>query len=327
MQLNYPYRATTRDYWEQYCKGLNIAIAKDIAMHKEPTETKWIQMAGKPNKDFLAKLKGACKRIGNMMIDNVKNKPDLPRTDNINAIVLNFVKYYTKLYEHKSVCPMALDKLITNLTLKLDDKEVERLEAPIKESKMLIVLVDTPKGKSPGMYQLPYKYYKGCPNEAAQILVDIDNMVAESSEQLMSWAQIVILVIPKELDLYFTHKFRPISHLNTDYKMVMKVWANRLGLILTNKIGHHQRGFILGRDGRENIINIQMIIDLPNAMNEEGAVTFLDQKGCPLSPLIYVVVVDLYNRAIINHKHFKGHETLMGHLSKSQHIQIIPQST
>jgi hypothetical protein len=49
-----------------------------------------------------------------------------------------------------------------------------------------------------------------------------------------------------------------------------RVWANRLGPILANKIGHHQRGFIPGRDGRENIINIQMIIDLLNAKNEEG---------------------------------------------------------
>jgi hypothetical protein len=65
MQLNHPYRATTRDYWEQYCKAFNIAVAKDTAMRKEAMETKWIQMAGKPNKDFLAKLKGARKRIGN----------------------------------------------------------------------------------------------------------------------------------------------------------------------------------------------------------------------------------------------------------------------
>jgi hypothetical protein len=40
MQLNHPYRATTRDYWEQYCKALNIAVAKDMAMRKEATETK-----------------------------------------------------------------------------------------------------------------------------------------------------------------------------------------------------------------------------------------------------------------------------------------------
>ena len=58
----------------------------------------------------------------------------------------------------------------------------------------------------------------------------------------------------------------------------MRVWANRLGPILAKKIGHHQRGFIPGRDDRENIINVQMIIDLINARAEEGAVAFLDQE-------------------------------------------------
>jgi hypothetical protein len=66
-------------------------------------------------------------------------------------ILRNFVEDYTKLYEHIGVCPIAPDRLITNLTLNLDNKEVERLEAPIKESEMLRALADTPKGKSPGM--------------------------------------------------------------------------------------------------------------------------------------------------------------------------------
>jgi hypothetical protein len=255
MQLNYPYRATTRNYWEQYCKALNIAVAKDMAMCKEAMETKWIQRAEKPNKNFLAKPKGALKHIGNMTIDNVKDKLDLLRTDDINIILQNFVKYYVKLYEHKGVCPIALDKLIANLTFNLNNKEVERLEAPIKKSKLLRALVDTPIGKSPGIDQLLYECYKGCSNEAARILADIDNRVADSGKQPILWAQIVILVIPKGPDLYSIHKFRPISLLNTDYKMVMRVWANRLGLILANKIGHHQRGFIPGRDGQENIIN------------------------------------------------------------------------
>jgi hypothetical protein len=40
------------------------------------------------------------------------------------------------------------------------------------------------------------------------------------------------------------------------------------------------------------------------------------KQGCPLSPLIYMVVADLYNMAVINHKCFKGYETLPGQFVK-----------
>ena len=241
---------------------------------------------------------------------------------------------------------------------------------------MLHALVDSPKSKSPGTDHLLYECYKASPLASARILAGIGNLVSERRQQPASWSQILISVLPKEPDLHSTHKFHPISLLNTDYKMVMRVWANRLGPILAKKIGHHQRGFIPGRDGRENIINVQMIINLINAYAEEGAVAFLDQEkafdmvsfttintifakanwpdrfkdllstvycknrirarvrangvisendfavnsgtrqGCPLSPLIYAVVADLYNMAIIAHKHFKGQETLQGYFVK-----------
>jgi hypothetical protein len=156
----------------------------------------------------------------------------------------------------------------------------------------------------------------------------------------------------------------------------MRVWANRLGPSLARKIGHYQRGFIPGRDGWENIINVQMIIDLINAKNKEGAVAFFDQEkafnmvsfttinsvftqlnwldrfcavlqtiycknyiqarikankiiskenflvnsrtrqGCPISLLIYTVVANLYNMAVINYKSFKKHKMLLGSFVK-----------
>jgi hypothetical protein len=85
-----------------------------------------------------------------MTIDNVKDQPHLPRTDDINVILHNFVEYYSKLYEHKRICPVALDRLIKNLTLMLDMEETEELDKPIMDKDMLAALITTPKGKSPG---------------------------------------------------------------------------------------------------------------------------------------------------------------------------------
>jgi hypothetical protein len=143
---------------------------------------------------------------------------------------------------------------------------------------MLVALINTPKGKSLGTDRLLYECYKALLLEATNILTNIGNQVKEKKAQPASWAQILISVLPKEEDSYSTHKYRPISLLNTDYKMVIRVWANRLGPILAKKIGYHQRGFIPGRDGRENIINVQMIIDLINACQEDEVLAFLDQE-------------------------------------------------
>jgi hypothetical protein len=88
---------------------------------------------------------------------------------------------------------------------------------------MLTALINTPKGKSQGMNCLPYKCYKEVPEEAAAALTGISNLVPELKAQPASWSQITILVLPKEADSYTTHKFRPISLLNTDYKLVIRV--------------------------------------------------------------------------------------------------------
>jgi hypothetical protein len=40
-------------------------------------------------------------------------------------------------YEHKAICPVALDRLIAKLTLTLDDEEAEELDEPISEKELL----------------------------------------------------------------------------------------------------------------------------------------------------------------------------------------------
>ena len=51
-----------------------------------------------------------------MTITNVKNMPDLPRTDNVGTIMGNFVSYYGELYCDRPVDMLTLDRMICNLT-------------------------------------------------------------------------------------------------------------------------------------------------------------------------------------------------------------------
>ena len=55
----------------------------------------------------------------------------------------------------------------------------------------------------------------------------------------------------------------------------MRVWANRLGPILGDIVGEHQKGFIPGRDGREHVIVIQKVLDKCKKKLSGGGI-FLD---------------------------------------------------
>jgi hypothetical protein len=121
-----------------------------------------------------------------MTKDNVKDQPGLPRTDDINTILHNFVEYYSKLYEHKKICPIELDRLIKSLTLTLDAEEAEELNKSITGKEMLTALINTPKGKSPGTDRLPYECYKEVLEEAVAALTGISNLArAISSASIM----------------------------------------------------------------------------------------------------------------------------------------------
>src|SRR5580700_9025845 len=95
---------------------------------------------------------------------------------------------------------------------------------------------------------------------------------------LKTFREVLIITLPKVLDTFSTHLYRSISLLNTDYKIIAQKWANRLGELLNELIEDHQRGFIPGRDGRENILKTQVLYNYYNWKKENGLFLFLDQE-------------------------------------------------
>ena len=83
-----------------------------------------------------------------------------------------------------------------------------------------------------------------------------------------------IIILPKVKDACHTALYQPISLTNSDYKVIMKVWAEKLGKILNQVVGQHQLGFIPGRDGRENILSTQLIVDHFNKKGTAKALFF-----------------------------------------------------
>jgi hypothetical protein len=104
-----------------------------------------------------------------------------------------------------------------------------------------------PDGFNAGFFQ---KNWEIMGLEVCQTILYILNS-GEISEELNST---YIALIPKMKNMLNVTKFRPISLCNMLYKIVSKVLANRLNLVLPHIISSAQSTFMLGRLITDNVL-------------------------------------------------------------------------
>ena len=92
-----------------------------------------------------------------MMVDNIRDRPDHPRTDDTDIITKNFVNYYGERYSHKKIDKQPLKRMIGNLDLNLSVEQVDSLNDPISDAEVLDAIFKLPSNKSPGKDRLVYK--------------------------------------------------------------------------------------------------------------------------------------------------------------------------
>ena len=85
------------------------------------------------------------------------------------------------------------------------------------------------------------------------------------------------MVPKKDRDPNFVlKKYRPISLLTTDYKLINKTMANRLKLVLDELIHEDQNGFMKGRNIGCNIRTIIDLIEFTDIKDIPGSIVLLD---------------------------------------------------
>ena len=131
--------------------------------------------------------------------------------------------------------------------------------------------------KSPGSDGITTEFYKIFWSDIKSYYVKSLNYSFENGDMTVMQKQGLISLLPKKNnDLGNLNNWRPLTLLNTDYKIVTKTISNRIKKYISHIIENSQTGFIKGRYIGENIRLIQETIEVLEEENHPGLILFAD---------------------------------------------------
>ena len=228
-----------------------------------------------PDIAFYAKLED--KKIANDIIGQLaedENSKIYTDKENIIKIATNF---YKDLYTPNTVNTKTQDKLLKNIKTKLSDEQKDKLDAIITEEEIKTALFQMSSGKSPGLDGVPVEFYKEFWEEIKDIYIAYIRQVQMDGFSNAKNTSVIKLIYKKNGEIYLLTNYRPISLINVDIKILTKVLANRLKILLPHII-HLSQTAVYGRKIDQTVHMIRDLIDIANNEDEPAAFIFLDQE-------------------------------------------------
>ncbi|TFY51276.1 hypothetical protein EVJ58_g10654 [Rhodofomes roseus] len=179
---------------------------------------------------------------------------------------------------------------VINATLSKD--EAAELTCALTEDEILDSIKKAGPGKAAGLDGLPYelwltlherwtwctsktKHKFNCLNFMSMLYNDIDRHgISKNTNFAEGW----MCPIYKKNDKRDIANYRPITLLNSDYKVYTRAMANRLGRLASSIIHPDQAGFIPGRRITDQTQMCRVMVDYAEATEENGAIIALDQE-------------------------------------------------
>lgn len=194
-----------------------------------------------------------------------------------NEILKEVKEFYLNLFQEKGVIEEDKDFLLNQIKVKLKDDDRKMCDSKITEEEIDEAIDQLSKGKSPGLDGLSSEFYKAFKNILTPILYEIYCVIFKKEQLCESMKKGMIKIIYKNKgDKEDLKNYRPLSMLNTDYKILAKILANRMKKVIPNIITTNQAYSVLNRDISDTVCNIRDLVWYIKEKGEKGYLISVD---------------------------------------------------
>ena len=187
--------------------------------------------------------------------------------------------FYETLYakrELKGKCDNECS-LFNNKANILSNTDKESCEMVITLDECTNIVKSLENNKSPGSDGFTAEFYKTFWSMINLFVYESYLYAFKTGRLSIDQRRGVLTLLPKpQKDIRYLSNWRPISLLNTDFKILAKVLASRLQKVISSIISTDQSGYIKGRCIGENIRSILDIIEHSSSKINPGLMVFLD---------------------------------------------------
>ena len=204
-------------------------------------------------------------------------KANLDTLSETRDIIKETHNFYKSLFSAQQNDPTKQTEFLNIETPTLTPNGCNSCEGHVTENELKLALQTMENNKSPGLDGLSTNFYKHFWPILGHELVHIYNYAFDHGQLPLTQRRGVISLLFKKGDRSLLKNWRPITLLNTDYKILTKALANRLKHVLPYLVHTDQTACIPGRTINDNIRLIQDAITYANETNTPLALISLDQ--------------------------------------------------
>ena len=235
--------------------------------------TKWLEYGEKMSKMFFKLEKQNSVRKA---IHKLETRSGMIETT--DEIMLELFDYYEKLFKENKVDEQS--NFLEDIQFpQIMPEDSVMLDAPISLQEIEIAVNQLALDKTPGSDGYPINFIKHFFPKIKHLLHAVLIEAVNKKELPESFREGTISLMEKPgKNPLKVSQWRPLTMLNSDYKVYAKVLANRLQMVLPYLISSDQLGFMKGRNISTNIIDMLSVIEYCEQNQVKAIITAVDYE-------------------------------------------------